>query len=168
MKILVLSDSHSGQSFMRYCVEAIKPDGIIHLGDFYEDGAALAEWYPHLRVHQVPGNGDWYGDAKSEPRIMCYDIGGVRIYMTHGHLHGVKGGLDRLLLEGQQQSAQVVAFGHTHEALCFQTPEGMWVLNPGSCRSWSGSAGVIEIVEKKVSACYVVKQAELEAMQGQV
>ena len=167
MKILVLSDSHSGSSFMRYCVDTVKPEHIIHLGDFYEDGKVLAELYPHLRVHQVPGNGDWYGDAKAEPRTMCYDIGGVRIYMTHGHLQGVKGGLERLLREAAEMSAQVVTFGHTHEALCFQTEEGAWVMNPGSCRSWSGSAGIIEITDKKVSACHIVRQAELELMQGQ-
>lgn len=47
-KILVLSDSHAGRSFMRLAVKAVKPDAVIHLGDFYEDGEALAQEYPHL------------------------------------------------------------------------------------------------------------------------
>ena len=38
MKILVLSDSHSALQFMRQCVESVKPDAIIHLGDFFDDG----------------------------------------------------------------------------------------------------------------------------------
>ena len=167
VKILVLSDSHSGRIFMRHCIDTVKPDHIIHLGDHYEDGTVIAEEYPHLRVHQVPGNCDFGGAAQSEPPVMCYDIGGVRIFMTHGHMHGVKSGLDRLISAAAEMSAQVITFGHTHEALCFQTETGVWVMNPGSCRSWSGSAGVIEIVDKKVSACYVIKQAELELMQEQ-
>ena len=54
MKILVLSDSHSGLSFMRLCVDTVRPDYIIHLGDYMDDGAAIAEEYPHVRVYQVP------------------------------------------------------------------------------------------------------------------
>ena len=167
MKILVLSDSHSGRSFMRYCIDAVKPEHIIHLGDYYEDATVIAELYPHIRVHQVPGNGDYFSQAKSEPTTICYDIGGVRIFMTHGHLQGVKNGLERLLADERAKSARIVAFGHTHEALCVHTPEDTWILNPGSCRGWGGSAAVIEINDQKVSACYIVKQAELETMQLQ-
>lgn len=43
MKILVFSDSHAARSFMRLCMERIKPDAFIHLGDYYEDGEAIAE-----------------------------------------------------------------------------------------------------------------------------
>jgi len=167
VKILVLSDSHSGRSFMRYCIDTVKPEHIIHLGDYYEDGVAIAELYPHIRVHQVPGNGDYFGSVKSQPTTICYEIGGVRIFMTHGHLQGVKNGLDRLLSDERAKTARIVTFGHTHEALCFQTPEGQWVMNPGSCRGWSGSAGLIEIRDQKNSACRILQQAELDAMQAQ-
>lgn len=43
MKILVLSDSHSALQFMRQCVESVKPDAIIHLGDFFDDGVVIHE-----------------------------------------------------------------------------------------------------------------------------
>ena len=56
MKILVLSDSHAALSFMRLCIEKIKPDAVVHLGDFYNDGEAMAEEYSHIPFHQVPGN----------------------------------------------------------------------------------------------------------------
>ena len=45
MKILVLSDSHSSLSYMRLCIEAVKPDIMIHLGDYYDDAEAIAEEY---------------------------------------------------------------------------------------------------------------------------
>ena len=43
MKILVLSDSHSGMRLMRESIRKIRPDCIIHLGDYYEDGEIIAE-----------------------------------------------------------------------------------------------------------------------------
>ena len=60
MKILVLSDSHSALSFMFRCVNAVKPDAIVHLGDHYDDGEALGEEFPHIPIYQVPGNCDRY------------------------------------------------------------------------------------------------------------
>ena len=54
MKILVLSDSHSAMRFMYACMGAVKPDAVIHLGDHYDDGAALAEDFPSVRFYQVP------------------------------------------------------------------------------------------------------------------
>ena len=49
MKILVLSDSHSALRFMHSCMDAVKPDAVIHLGDHYDDGLALKEDYPSVR-----------------------------------------------------------------------------------------------------------------------
>mgnify|MGYP002514515205 CR=1 FL=1 len=43
MKILVLSDSHSALSFMFRCVRKVKPDAIIHLGDYFDDAQALQQ-----------------------------------------------------------------------------------------------------------------------------
>ena len=57
MKILVLSDSHSGLSFMRRCVDTVRPDYIIHLGDYMDDGATMAEEYPQygFEIHKGYG-----------------------------------------------------------------------------------------------------------------
>ena len=60
MKILVFSDSHASLSFMRRCVEAVKPDMLIHLGDYYDDGALIHMEYPQIPFRQVPGNCDRY------------------------------------------------------------------------------------------------------------
>ncbi len=158
LKILVMSDSHSGMSFMRYCVDKLKPDHIIHLGDYYDDGRALAELYPHIRIHQVPGNGDCFGVGAREPLVLCYDIGGVRIFMTHGHKHGVKGGDGLLVSAAKAMQAQVALYGHTHEADCYKDENGMWVMNPGSCRGYSGTVGLVEIEDKKVTSCRLVGQ----------
>ena len=72
MKILVLSDSHAGLSFMRACIQAVKPDAMIHLGDYFEDGKAMAEEFPHIPMHQVPGNCDRYRMMEFHPEELCY------------------------------------------------------------------------------------------------
>lgn len=164
MKILVLSDSHSALRFMRKCIQKIKPAHVIHLGDYYDDGAAMAQENPHVVFHQVPGNCDRYRCIPWQAETMCYPIAGIKTFMTHGHKHGVKSGTDRLLADGRQSGAQIVLYGHTHQAECYQDSEGMWVMNPGSCGSDGGSAGVIEIENEKITACYLVRQADMETL----
>ena len=164
MVILVMSDSHSGLRFMRDCVEAIRPNHVVHLGDLYEDGEVIAKENPCIRFHRVPGNCDRYHGTEGAPAVLCYPIDGVKLFMTHGHLHGVKSGLTRLLAEARQKDVQAVLFGHTHDPLCYQEADGLWVLNPGSCRSDHGTVGVIETKQGKISACYLLQQADIEDM----
>ena len=165
MKILVLSDSHSFLSFMRKCIRVIKPDAVIHLGDHYDDAQAMAEENPHIRFHQVPGNCDRYRCPPGAVEVCSYPIGGVRFHMTHGHRHGVKMGMGGLLADAREMGAQIVLYGHTHRMDCHQEPDGLWVMNPGACNSWCGSAGVIKIENSEIKACYFITQEDLEEMQ---
>ena len=165
MKILVLSDSHSAMSFMRLCVGAVKPDHLIHLGDHYDDAQALAQEYPHLVFHQVPGNCDRYRCPMNTPQILCYPIGGARFYMTHGHLHHVKQGLWALIPDARKAGAQIALYGHTHQADCHREEDGLWVLNPGSCGSYGGSAGVVTVENGQITDCRIVTQADLSDQQ---
>ena len=162
MKILVLSDSHSGMSFMRRCIAHVKPDAVVHLGDYYDDAVAMAEENPQLPFHQVPGNCDRCRCPFGAQEVLNYPVGGVRLYMTHGHRHGVKSGIGALLADARRCHAQAVLYGHTHRADCHQEPDGLWVLNPGSCGSYSGTAGVIQTQNESIIACYLVSQADLE------
>ena len=163
MKILVLSDSHSGLSFMRGAIRAIKPDAVIHLGDYYDDGQALAEENPHLLFHQVAGNCDRYRSYEIRPEVLCYPIFGVKLYMTHGHNHHVKSSMYYLLQDARQNEVQAVLYGHTHCADCHQEEDGLWVLNPGAAGSFSGSVGLMEIENGKITACRILRQEELES-----
>ena len=162
MKILVLSDSHAGLSFMRRCVEKTKPDAIVHLGDFYEDGQVIAQENPHIPVHAVPGNCDRYRMLRLAPEILCYDICGVRLFMTHGHKHNAKLTTSLLIADGARNQAAAVLYGHTHSADCRLLPDGMWVLNPGACGSFGGSAGVIEAEQGKIKTCYLINSTNWE------
>jgi len=162
MKILVLSDSHSGLSFARHCVAAVKPQAIIHLGDYFDDGEVIHEENGMLPFYQVPGNCDRYRVPPFQPEILIQEVLGVPVYMTHGHKHDVKRRMDRLLQDAWASKVQAVLYGHTHVANCYQEPDGLWVLNPGSCGSYSGSAGIIEVQDKKIISCRILRQEDLE------
>lgn len=162
MKILVMSDSHSALRFMHTCIRAVQPDVMIHLGDFYEDARTVAEDYPHIPLVHVPGNCDRYRIPPGEPEIIVTKIDGVKMYLTHGHLHGVKMTLGNLLREARKSGAQAVLYGHTHIADCFLEDDGLWVLNPGSCNYSGGSVGLIETKAGKILSCRILEQDDLE------
>ena len=135
MKILVFSDSHSSMRFMVKCVERIKPDAIIHLGDLYGDGETLAEQFPHIPIHQVKGNCDGYFAPMDARDMLCYPIGGVMMYMCHGHREDVKRqGTAVLALRARQYGAKIALYGHTHIVDCRQEEDGLWILNPGAAK----------------------------------
>lgn len=161
MKILVLSDSHSAMSFMRRCVERVKPDAIVHLGDHFDDAETLQEEYPGIRMYRVPGNCDRYRCPPGQPEILIERVCGVALYMTHGHKHKVKSYLGALLRDARLCRVQGVLYGHTHVADCHQEEDGLWVLNPGSCGYYGGSAGLIETQDGKICSCRILKDADL-------
>lgn len=163
MKILVFSDSHSSISFMRDCLEAVKPDALIHLGDHYDDGETIREEYPHIPAYQVPGNCDKYRMPGFVPEILIQKVFGVKLYMTHGHRHNVKLGPWALLRDARSGGCDIALYGHTHIADCRREEDGLWVLNPGAA-SFSGSAGLIEIQDSKITACRILDRWILEEM----
>lgn len=161
MTILVLSDSHSTLRFMRRCVDTIQPDALIHLGDYFDDGTVLKEEYPQIPFYQVPGNCDRYRCPPGQPEILVDSICGVRVYMTHGHRHQVKIGIGALLKDARTARVDAVLYGHTHAADCHREDDGLWVMNPGSCGYYGGSAGVIEVRDGKIITCKVLKENDL-------
>ena len=159
MKILVLSDSHSTLSFMRRCIDSVKPDAIIHLGDHFDDGEAMKEEYPQIPLYQVPGNCDRYRCAPNAAEILITRIGGVDLYLTHGHKHSVKTYLGALLRDARKAKVAAVLYGHTHVPDCHREDDGLWVLNPGSA---SHSAGVLVTDGQQITACYLLTEKDLE------
>lgn len=162
MKILIFSDSHSSLRFMRNCVETVKPDAIVHLGDYYDDGETMGELFPHIPLHQVAGNCDKYRCPIHARELLCYAVGGVRLYMTHGHNQRVKQGIGGLVADARRYEAQAALYGHTHIPDCHREEDGLWVLNPGSAGYGGGSAGILETDGQEITACYLITQKDLE------
>lgn len=159
MKILVLSDSHSSLRLMRSAVNSLKPDAIVHLGDYYDDGEAIREENPHIPFYQVPGNCDRYRITGIIPETVCCDVCGVRLFMTHGHRHMVK--MTRVTLEqdARRSQAQAALYGHTHEPDC-RLEGGMWILNPGSCGHGGGTVGLIEAENRQILFCRILREED--------
>lgn len=160
MKILVLSDSHSSLQFMFDAAEAMKPDAIIHLGDYYDDGEALHAEYPDIPFYQVPGNCDGYRCNPGIPQILVEEIFGVRFYLTHGHRHNVKMTLGRLERDARDCGAQAVLYGHTHFPDC-RMEDDLWILNPGTCGYGERTGGLIQIEDAKIISCKIIRREDL-------
>ena len=151
---------------MRRCVDHVKPDAIIHLGDHYSDGEALAELYPHIPLHQVAGNCDMGRCPINARQMLCYTIGGVMIYMCHGHNEHVKqNGVSGLVAAARRYGAQAALYGHTHRMDCHREEDGLLVMNPGSAGCDGYTAGFIKTEGQKITACYFITQEDLEGMQ---
>ena len=162
MKILVVSDSHSSLYLMRGCIKAVKPDCLIHLGDYYDDGRILHEENPDTLFYQVPGNCDCSFGFNLKDETLLITIAGVKFMLTHGHRFRVKSGLDSLISYARDNNVNAVMFGHTHIPLCSREADGIWVLNPGAAGVCGGSAGVIDVQQGKISACRIIGQADFK------
>ena len=132
MKILVFSDSHRALGTMYDAIERLRPDAVLHLGDHLEDAESMESVFSGVDFYHVPGNCDFFTSA---PPSLTISLDGVRIFLTHGHLFGVKSGLTRV-------GAQLALFGHTHRALLEQQ-DGLWLMNPGACGAGRSDFGEI-------------------------
>lgn len=125
-KILILSDSHSLQQEL---VEIKNRHGLevnLHIGD-----SELALDAPELSGYTtVRGNCDWRAAFPDEQLI---EVGGLRIYLTHGHLYKVKSNLQDLQYRAAEVNADIVCFGHTHIAYGEKVDNRVFI-NPGSIR----------------------------------
>lgn len=161
MKILVLSDSHHAKRAMEAFTRAVKPDAVIHLGDYYEDGRWLWQNFPEIPFYQVPGNCDYYDYTYGPQEVLTQVLDGVKLYMTHGHRHDVKETLSFLLRDARASHADVVLYGHTHVPDCRQEEDGLWILNPGACGYVGATAGIIETAGGRVTSCRLIKESDL-------
>jgi putative phosphoesterase len=147
MKILVLSDSHGNVRGMMEAVERFgsNADIIVHCGDGTRGEAE------HLKLNCtdktvvcVRGNCDFVTALKD---IEYLDVCGKRIMITHGHIFGVKYGLEKLCYKAREENADLVFFGHTHIPTD-ETAHGVRMINPGSCSHYSPICATVEIDEK--------------------
>ena len=129
MKIAVFSDTHGVTGPMVKAVKEVKPDALVHLGDYDRDAQALLREFPEIPLYQVCGNCDFVPMA---PNTLTVNFGPVKAFLTHGHLYHVNyGRVDSLVYAAQEAGAQLALFGHTHAA--FQKDVGgVRVINPGT------------------------------------
>lgn len=162
MEILVFSDSHGRLDRMREVVQrvwAVRPsDAIIFLGDGLRDAERLESELPKIPFYKVRGNCDAFFafDNVESPTERLIELGGKRIFITHGHMLSAKCGCGRLITEAERLGADIVMFGHTHEPISeyimrdgSENPDGkkskgIYLFNPGSI-GYGGTWGIVTL-----------------------
>ncbi len=149
MRILVVSDTHGDFHSFKTAVEAQKSaDVIIHCGDSKDELDEIKMLYPNKAVIAVKGNCDF---GSTLPLIEERVIENKKLYITHGHIHNVKMTLYNLCCAAREAKADIVIFGHTHNALC-EYDDGLYILNPGSLHGYGASYAYIDIEENGIVA----------------
>ena len=167
MTIPIISDSHGRSRKLGDILQKLSAIGenateLIFLGD---GATELIRNLPEgIRLYAVYGNCDNYGGALSldiidgdgnvVPAERIEEICGKRVFMTHGHKYGVKGGLTHAISRAALLGADILLFGHTHEPYLQRIPAGsvfgevtlsrdLHVFNPGALEN--GSFGVLTV-----------------------
>ena len=146
-RVGVFSDSHGDHEAIDELLEKMGYlDAVCFLGDVARDAYhiedRLSERPNYPRLYAVRGNNDF---ACPMPLEQLIELGGMRIYMTHGH---ILSSLMALVYKAKEKEAKIALFGHTHQALC-EYEDGVMLFNPGSagnyCRGGHARASVLEI-----------------------
>lgn len=150
MRIVVISDSHGHGSIVdRIIRREDKADAFIFLGDVTTDIEDFTYEYTNKKFYIVSGNCDTFSRY---PYTLVEEMGGVRIFITHGHTMGVKGGIGGIISTAKQLDCKMALYGHTHIPN-IKYEEGIHIVNPGSCarsRDGGNSYAVIDIRENGI------------------
>lgn len=152
MTILVISDSHGWTDELKTIIDQHRHsvDTIVHAGDseLNEDAIELSG------VQVVAGNCDYIASFPDELEV---SLGNDKVFVTHGHLDGVKQSLQVLAKKAKQKGLSIVVYGHTHVAKA-EMINDVVLINPGSIRlpkgKHSGSYCFIERNANKLTVTY--------------
>lgn len=144
MRILVVSDTHGDFSTLQKVIDIQRSaEIIVHCGDGDAQVQYLKEHFKDKMIVGVRGNCDWCSSLPSKEII---NVCGKKIFITHGHLYNAKVGLYTIMSATREEKADILLFGHTHEAMTYYE-DGLYVMNPGSCHGYMASYGYIDITE---------------------
>jgi len=161
MVIAVIADTHlprGGRRLPDACVERIgAADLLLHAGDFstlevLRELEAIGP--PLLAVH---GNVDSADLLRLLPAERVVEAEGARIAMVHDA--GARAGRLERMRRRFDGRADIVVFGHSHQPLHEQAPDGFQIFNPGSPterrRAPAHTMGLIH-VEAGLATCELV------------
>lgn len=146
MKILVISDTHGHLRNAIGLIQLIKPDRIIHLGDFSGDAIDIESIFERIPIDYVAGNCDFADSVSPQDKIL--KIQGKKIWITHGHHYQVKKNVETIIKVALEKNVDAVLFGHTHQQY-HGIVQGIIMMNPGSLSipkdGYHGGYGTVEI-----------------------
>ncbi|MUK86947.1 YfcE family phosphodiesterase [Ornithinibacillus sp. L9] len=125
-RVLLVSDSHGLTNELEKIKSRHDCTYMFHCGD-----SELEIDKPELEGFiKVAGNCDF--DPRY-PEEQVTDIGNLRFFVTHGHLHQVKMNMMTISYRAEELGTNVVCFGHTHIAGAEKIGKQLFI-NPGSIR----------------------------------
>lgn len=153
MRAIVMSDSHGmGDRLKWLLMDAWRQAGpepidfYIHCGDGGEELEDLRQMIlqrdPKASLCVVKGNCDFFSDA---PLFAVLTIGGLRVFVTHGHMQRVKSGLMNLGYAAEERGCDIALYGHTHQA-AMENGRALMV-NPGA--AMDGRMALLQVTEGK-------------------
>lgn len=125
--IVVVSDNHYTSFPERLKSVIDEADYFFYLGDGV---SMLGDLLFHKGLHAVRGNNDY----PAFPNEEVVEVEGVKCFLTHGHLYGVRQSYLPLRLRAEELDCSAVFFGHTHEPY-EAVDHGITLLNPGALSS---------------------------------
>lgn len=131
--VVVMSDTHSSTRYIQLVLSQLydlKPDCVIHLGDFYDDVNPIVA--ANFRVIQVPGTWtNYYKRTDIENRVFI-DLYGFTTFLTHTpepHFNDLALDIDpRQVIKNRD--ADILMHGHTHHPI-ITVKNDVLILNPG-------------------------------------
>ena len=85
--------------------------------------------YSEIPFKIVRGNTDYFD--KDTRDIEIFEVNGKKVFLTHGHLFGVKSNLNEIEKKAVSENADICIFGHTHREYMKEI-DGVTYLNPGA------------------------------------
>lgn len=129
MKVLIVSDTHKRNDNFFRVLEKVEPvDMVIHCGDIEGSEYAISARC-NCPVEMVAGNNDFFSPLPTERE---FEIGGYRVWVTHGHNYYVSMGNERLKQEARSRGVDIVCYGHTHRPVVDLDDDDVIAINPGS------------------------------------
>lgn len=142
MRILVVSDTHRDAFSLRAAIlKQPKSEVVIHLGDGAEEAAEARDSFRDRMFLTVRGNCDWGSTLPLEETVT---LAGKNIFYTHGYTYHVKYGMYEIISAARGRKADILLFGHTHEAVT-EYRDGLFIMNPGSLHGSGGTYGILDI-----------------------
>lgn len=152
VKLTVVSDIHyDGGRLERLLPIINSSDGCIFCGD---GAAEFTRVWGGIVVPTVcvRGNNDFYCNWGDDAAV---EIGGKKIFVTHGHRLGVKRGLSALACAAKDRGCDVAIFGHTH-AFCDTSLHGVRMINAGALCNGSYATVTIADCDVECKRCSAV------------
>ncbi|MDR2520002.1 MAG: YfcE family phosphodiesterase [Eubacteriaceae bacterium] len=140
MNAILVSDTHGDIASLSAILQLERDARLcLHAGDYARD-LWLAGLPDGMKGFAVCGNCDGY--SAGAPLFEILSLGATKIYLCHGHEHGVKSGeLTELVDKALYLGCNTAVFGHTHLPL-LENRSGVLLINPGAANPHKARGGL--------------------------